>query len=152
MKKSDAAATSTGTLRKHLRSQSHLNDHSTQWENFNGGPGRKERRKEAASSLILGTLHLRWNAGKGKEEAWRGGKVLCLWLSWLSASCLSNHHYPLHPVWESLTALWFSESFLPLFLFPALFPSLCLSQLSLSFSPPSPSVSTWVNKQCCVGC
>lgn len=41
-KKIDATATSTGTLRKHLRSWSHLNDHSSQWENCNGGPGRKE--------------------------------------------------------------------------------------------------------------
>lgn len=83
-RKSDATATSTGTLRQHLHSRPDLNDHSSQWENFNGAPGRKE----AASLLILGTLHLRWNAGNGREEAWRGGKVLCLSLSRLSASCL----------------------------------------------------------------
>lgn len=129
LRKTDATATSTGTLRKHLRSQSHLNDHSSQWESFNGGLGRKE----AASLLILGTLHLRWNAGKGREEAWRGRKVLCLSLSWLS--CImssSNYHYPLHPLQKSLISLWFSESVLPLFLFPALplafflFPAFCL--------------------------
>lgn len=129
LRKTDATATSTGTLRKHLRSQSHLNDHSSQWESFNGGLGRKE----AASLLILGTLHLRWNAGKGREEAWRGRKVLCLSLSWLS--CImssSNYHYPLHPLQKSLISLWFSESALPLFLFPALplafflFPAFCL--------------------------
>lgn len=83
-KESDATATSTGTLRQHLHSRPDLNDHSSQWENFNGAPGRKE----AASLLILGTVHLRWNAGKGREEAWRGRKVLCLSLSRLSASCL----------------------------------------------------------------
>lgn len=65
LRKTDATATSTGTLRKHLRSQSHLNDHSSQWESFNGGLGRKE----AASLLILGTLHLRMKRGKRQ----RGG-------------------------------------------------------------------------------
>lgn len=144
-RKSDAAATSTGTLRKHLRSRSHLNDHSSQWENFNGGPGRKE----AASLLILGTLHLRWNAGKGSEEAWRGGKVLCLWLSRLSASCLfltiitpcirckrESH---------SSLILWIISPSLPVPSPPSLSTSSRLApslspffRLSLSFSPPSP--------------
>lgn len=46
MRKSDATAALTGMLRKHLHSQSHLNDHSTQQENFNGAlEGRKEGRK-----------------------------------------------------------------------------------------------------------
>lgn len=87
--------------------------------------GALEGRKEAASLLILGTLHLRWNAGKAERRRGEVGKF-CLSLSRLSASCLSNYHYPLHPLWESLIALWFSESFLALFLFPALPPSLPL--------------------------
>lgn len=136
--KGEAAATSSGTLRQHLHSRPDLNDHSSQWENFNGAPGRKE----AASSLILGTLHLRWNAGK-KAARRRGeaGKFSVSHFSRLSASCL-----PLTIITPcirhergSLIALWFSESSLPLLSCSQ--PCLSLSpflQLSLSFSPPSP--------------
>lgn len=146
-KESDAIATSTGTLRQHLHSRPDLNDHSSQWENFNGAPGRKE----AASLLILGTVQLRWNAGKGREEAWRGGKVLCLSLSRLSASCLFltiitpciRYERESH----SSLILWIISPSLPV---PS--PASPFLWLSLSFSPPSPSVGTWVNKQCCVGC
>lgn len=65
-----------GTLSKPLHSQSHLNDPSVQWENFNGS----SRSKEAANLLTVASLPLRWNSRTGREEAWRGRETSSLTL------------------------------------------------------------------------
>lgn len=68
MKKSDATAALTGVLRKHLHSQTHLNDHSTQWENFNGA---LEGRKEGSCQLA----NFRHSASQMKHWKWQRGGV-----------------------------------------------------------------------------
>lgn len=68
IKKSDATAALTGVLRKHLHSQTHLNDHSTQWENFNGA---LEGRKEGSCQLA----NFRHSASQMKHWKWQRGGV-----------------------------------------------------------------------------
>lgn len=119
-----------------------------------GGLGRKGR----SCLLILGTLPFAAFHVRCREEAWWGGKVLCLSLS---ASRLLTIIIPciryerVSQRFDSLNQFSLSSCSQPsfsLFLFAAFSASFSLFLDTLSFSPPSPSVATWVNKHRCVGC